>query len=213
MRDAWFLVGMATLAAITHSLVPDHWVPYVVVARAHHWSRRRTIGMAAIGAAAHLVSTGAVGLVLGLFYQGVLGRGKMVEDLTGLLVVGIGAWFLLRGLARARSGRTHGDFCGHGERHRTGRPDSFLLGAVFGLRPCVEALPIFLMAAAKGFAVAAAAILGWAAASILGMIAVVYIGRAQLERLRLGWLEAYAEALAGLTIVIVGLGVLLFGFI
>ena len=62
MRGIWFLVIMSIVAALSHSLVPDHWVPYVVVGRAHHWSKGRTLGMAAAGALAHLASTAAVGL-------------------------------------------------------------------------------------------------------------------------------------------------------
>lgn len=210
MNGAWFLVGMAILAAITHSLVPDHWVPYVVVSRAHHWSRRRTVLMAAVGALAHLLSTAAVGLVLGFFFQRFLETGgEAIERYTGFLVIGIGLWFLWRG-RRARTGHTHAEVCGHGEREAE-EGDSLLLGALFGLRPCVEALPIFLAAASRGFLPAALSVAGWAVASVAGMVGIVYFGRNRLERLRLGWLEKHAESLAGTTIIAVGLGVLLLG--
>jgi len=213
MNGSWFLVGMSILAALTHSLVPDHWVPYVVIARAHHWTRQRTVWMAAVGAVAHLVSTAAVGLILALFFQSFLNRGgEIIEDLTGLLVVGIGGAFVWRGIVHAKRGQTHGDVCGHHER-QADKEDSLLLGAVLGLRPCVEALPIFLAAASKGLPVAAATVLGWALASVLGMVVIVSIGRARLEKIRLGWLEQHAETLAGVTIIFVGLGVFLFGLL
>ncbi|MGE5599665.1 MAG: hypothetical protein ACM3XS_09825 [Bacteroidota bacterium] len=212
MNGSWFPVGMAVLAAITHSLVPDHWVPYVVVARAHRWSRRRTVLMAAAGALAHLLSTAAAGLILGLFYQRFLETGgEAIEQLTGLLVIGFGLWFLWRG-RKAGDGRTHAEVCRHGEREAE-RADSLLLGAFLGLRPCVEALPIFLAAASRGMAPAALAVAGWAVASVAGMVGIVYFGRNRLERIKLGWLESHAESLAGGIIVAVGLGALIFGLL
>lgn len=212
MGGILFLVGTAILAALLHSLVPDHWVPYVVIGRAHHWTRRHSIWMAGVGAMAHLASTAAVGLVMGLFFQGFLRRdgGESVENLTGFLVIGIGAWFLIRGLTRSGRGLTHAEVCGHNER-QAHQEDSLFLGAVFGLRPCVEALPIFLLAASRGILAVVLTILGWALASIFGMIGVVYLGFTRLERINLGWLEQHAETLAGGIIILVGLGVFLLG--
>ena len=152
-------------------------------------------------------------MILGLFFQNLLTRGsQFIERVTGFLVMAIGLWFLIRGAIRARHGHTHSELCRHGEREAE-QKDSLTLGAIFGLRPCVEALPIFLQAATKGFAAAAATVAGWAIASVVGMIAVVYIGSRGLEHIHLGWLEKYAEMLAGVTIVLVGaLGVtLIFG--
>ena len=211
----WFYMGAASLVAVIHSLVPDHWVPYVVIARAHHWSRRRTIAMATVGACAHLLSTAAAGLILGLFFEQFLkARGELIEELTGILVILLGAWFVWRGLAAARQGKTHDEICTHDERHKAaGDKDSLFLGAVFGLRPCFEALPIFLAASAYGLLTVSATVLCWAVASVAGMNIIVYAGLTHLEKIRLGWLEQYTEVLAGTAIFLVGAVMLLLGLL
>ena len=36
------LVGTAISTAVLHTLIPDHWLPFVLIGRARNWSLRHT---------------------------------------------------------------------------------------------------------------------------------------------------------------------------
>ena len=61
------LLGTAVSTAAFHTLIPDHWLPFVLIGRARGWSLRRT---AALSGASAIVHT-ALSLALGLLALGI----------------------------------------------------------------------------------------------------------------------------------------------
>ena len=53
-----FLSSCAT--AIIHALIPDHWLPFVLMARTEKWSERRTILLVALAGLLHVMVSFAV---------------------------------------------------------------------------------------------------------------------------------------------------------
>src|SRR4051812_26679644 len=80
-----------------HAALPTHWLPFALVGRAQGWPARRTLSVAALAGAGHILFTVvlgaaivALGRVLDERYSGVL------ELLTGALLIGFGLFYLLR---------------------------------------------------------------------------------------------------------------------
>lgn len=99
------VVGAAAVGAI-HSVLPDHWVPLAVVARAQNWSLPRLARVSVLAAAGHVVTSLAIGGVValvGLQFQ------KQIETQQGHIVGGVlvitGVGFLIWGLTGR--GRAH----------------------------------------------------------------------------------------------------------
>ena len=99
------LVLTTVVTAVVHTLIPDHWLPFVLVSRAEGWSVRRTISMTMLSALLHVSLSSALGLVIvgaGLGAEkAVLGLGEALESITGWMLVVFGVaymlWFLARG--------------------------------------------------------------------------------------------------------------------
>lgn len=99
MFDSWVLVSAAAMAAATHSLLPDHWIPFVAAAKGARWSIRQTMRVTGIGAMAHLLSTMILGILTAFLGAGVAGKvGEQAETIGGFIVLAFGLYFIIRGL-------------------------------------------------------------------------------------------------------------------
>lgn len=219
MNPYLVIVFPTILVALLHSMQLDHWMPYVVTARARKWPLRTVLLMALSGALAHLISTTLVGAALILCGEGLKAVfAKGLQYGVGVVVTIVGLWFIYRGLQILKQRETHAEHCGHHERtilvkengahqHAGGSRAgaSFFLGAVYGLRPCLEAMGLFLKAASYPISVSVLTVFGWAVASVAGMVGVVWLGTVSLERLRIDKLEKYNELLTGLIIAVIGI--------
>ena len=98
------LVGGAGVIGVVHAVLPDHWVPLAVVARAEKWSMARLATASSIAAVGHILASillGALVALVGLQFQ------KQIETQQGHIVGGVliltGLGFLVWGV----SGRGH----------------------------------------------------------------------------------------------------------
>ncbi len=98
------LVATTAATAVLHTLIPDHWLPFVLIARSEGWDARRTAALTAASAALHVAVSIALGLSAHLLARGAeaaVGLGESIErfsaaslTLFGVLYAG---WFLVRG--------------------------------------------------------------------------------------------------------------------
>jgi len=202
------LVGAGSVALVHTVLGPDHYLPFVALARARHWSTRRTLALTSICGAGHVLASlalGGLGVGLGL----ALSRAERLESVRG----GIAAWALILfgaiysawGVRRA---------LGHGEhRHETGqRTTTWSLFLIFVLGPCEPLIPLFVLPASRGdWFVAGLTATVFGAVTIGTMVALTSLQLIGLRRLRWARLEPWTHALAGAVIAASGAGVLLLG--
>ena len=206
----YVLVGTAGAAAAAHALLPDHWLPYVLTAKARQMSCGRAAVMAGAGSIAHLFSTVIIGVLFALAGDGVATQTTWALDrLVGLVVIGLGMYFIWRGWSGKYRwhGHDHHDQHGHGchkQDHR-GRGSDYALGAILGARPCAEAVPIFLAVSTQGVFSSMAAIGSWVVVTVASMVGIVWLSAAGVEALRLSWLERYGEVISGAIIAVIGL--------
>ena len=222
------VAGSAMVGAV-HALLPDHWIPFVLLSRARRWDLRRSLSATAAGGLAHLVSTAALGLLVALLGTEALKRAGPAAEFAGAGILAVfGLLLSIRGLRSARSGRghVHGHASGHAGAHASGhagvhasgptpdpspgRPASsdrghLLQGALLGARPCAEAIPVFLAAAAYGLTSSILAILAWVIATLGVMVGIVWLSLLGLRTVKLDFLEKYGEVAAGLLILLMGL--------
>lgn len=114
------LILAAGTVAILHSILPDHWVPLAVVARAERWGIGRVARLSALASAGHVLTSvvlGGVIAVVGLQFQ------RQIDVQQGHLV---GAVLIVTGLAFLVWGLTgHGHSHHHDEHDRGDRDHSY----------------------------------------------------------------------------------------
>jgi ABC-type nickel/cobalt efflux system permease component RcnA len=233
--DSALLALLATAAFIgtVHTLAgPDHYVPFIAMARARGWRAGRTAAVTLACGTGHVagsVALGAVGIALGL----ALGRMEWIEafrgDVAGWLLLGFGLAYAAWGLRQAWKKRPHRHWHGHGDGvvhdHEHGHAGEhahvhgagegaartltpWLLFVIFVFGPCEALIPVLMVPAAEGSWGRVALVTAvFAATTLATMTAVVLAAHHGLSRLPLGPAERYAHALAGAALAACGAGI------
>lgn len=121
--DVTLLVLTAASIGFVHTVLgPDHYLPFVALAKARDWSARRTAWITGLCSSAHVMSSvliGAIGIAAGAAVERVLHIENFRGHVAPWLLLGFGlayaAWGVKRGL-RGESHR-HEHFHADGTRH------------------------------------------------------------------------------------------------
>ena len=204
-ETAALCVTAGSVGALHTILGPDHYVPFVAMARAGGWSMAKTLRVTLACGLGHLAGSivlGISGLALGL----AAARFEPIESVRGavagwLLIVG-GAALLGWGCLRAAVPHDAG---AHPACDATSvwAPWAAFLVFVFG--PCEPLIPLVMLPAARasGWAVAAV-ITAFVAATLATMVAAVWAMRRGVGLVRAPRLARFADMLAGLAILACG---------
>lgn len=235
MSSSLVLLAMtAVWIGILHTILgPDHYLPFVFMARAGRWSRAKTLGVTLACGLGHVLSSvvlGAVGIALGL----TVGRLEAVESwrgqLTAWALIAFGLVYFTWGLRRALRRRPHAHVHAHadGTVHRhvhvheeehlhvhatpLVRLTPWVLFTLFVFGPCEPLIPLLLYAAVQQSLTGVVLVtLVFGVATLSTMVAAVLVCLAGVERLPLAGIERYTHALAGAALALCGLALHVFG--
>jgi hypothetical protein len=226
------LLAAAFGVGVVHTLLgPDHYLPFIMLAKARGWSRVRTVAVTSICGLGHIGSSvilGSLGIAFGL----AIGQIDSVESGRGPLaawaLVAFGVAYALWGLRHALRKRkgieahVHGDevhihshgLSPHGHEHQTvGATTTFwTLFIIFVLGPCEPLIPLFALPASQGrWDVALLTALVFAVATLVSMVGATLLGLRGLNMLKLGPLEQWSHVIAGCVIAAAGLSIIYLG--
>ncbi len=225
----------AASIALVHTLAgPDHYLPFIMMAKARKWSRAKTgwiTGLCGLGHVLSSIVLGFVGIAVGV----ALGHLESIESVRGGLaawaLIAFGAAYCVWGIRRAIKNRPHvhlhhhGDAGEHEHEHAHHRDHAHVHGetekgsitpwalfTIFVLGPCEPLIPLVMYPAAKMSLPGVFLVAGvFGAVTIATMLAVVALSSWGLRLLPLGRLERYTHVLAGATICLSGLAIQFLG--
>jgi len=231
-NELWVLSAVAASVAFVHTVSgPDHYLPFVAMARAGDWSRRRTVWITAVCGLGHVLSSmllAAVGLLAFRGADRLLHFEQFRGDLAAWGLILFGLFYAAWGLRRARRGASHahphvhadgtthvhhhqhhgGHLHGHGNRQLT----PWVLFTIFLLGPCEPLIPMLMYASTNAGHSAALSVAGvFTVVTILTMVAIVVLALAGMNRLRLPHMERYAHVFAGVAVMACGLAIQFLG--
>jgi ABC-type nickel/cobalt efflux system permease component RcnA len=224
------LLLTAAATAAFHTLIPDHWLPFVLVGRARGWSARTVAAVSGLSALVHTLLSVALGLAALLLGQTVAHAvGERLERASGVLLVvfglAYGLWARRKGghfhpggaLLHARDEREHCD--GHegpdSVEHLHYHADDAWIGKeagkgavalalIVGLNPCVLVLPTMVATASQGAGALALVTLAYSVTTIALMVGLSVAGVVGSRRLPVPSVARHMETASGLLIAIVG---------
>ncbi len=206
MNLAMALVAAAVSVGSIHTLAPDHWLPFAALARAQHWSARRTALVTAACGLGHVTGSVALGLLSVLLGVELLERfGRHLESASGLLLIGFGVAYAVWGLRRSADAHRHHHGHSHGPAPSALSPWTLFL--VFSADPCVAVIPLIFAAAPLGWATTLAVIVAYEVATIGTMVALVLPTRVAATAADGVWIDRHGDALAGAVVALVGMAV------
>lgn len=119
------VAGTGFTVAFLHAAIPTHWLPFVLVGRAQHWSLARTLAVTALAGLGHVALTTLLGVVvvwLGISVNDWLGSAfPLLAGGTLLLLGGFYLWRQWQGKGHSHwFGGQHGHHHGDAHTHDAG---------------------------------------------------------------------------------------------
>ena len=223
------LTATAASIGFFHTLVgPDHYLPFIMMAKSGKWSLFKTGCVTALCGVGHVLSSvllGIVGIALGLAVTKVTAVESLRGNLAAWFLIAFGLVYFIWGMRRAVKRRPHTHRHGHGvdadhlhvhthtDEHAhvhheegSGSVTPWILFIIFIFGPCEPLIPLLMYPAAKSSAFGVALVTAvFGTATILTMLALVMVASLGMNVLPLGRLERYTHALAGGTIALCGM--------
>jgi hypothetical protein len=233
LSDATTYVLMATAGAtaLLHTLIPDHWLPFVLIGRARGWSGATTAAVSGFSALIHVVLSVILGLVaLGIGLTAANAIGETLHHVGAVLLVVFGLayalWAWRKGghfhpggrllHAKGEAPQCTGEEGDSNPEHLHYHADGHLIGGqagwsgwwlavIIGANPCVLILPIMVATAGRGRQVFLLVVATYGVATVLLIVVLSVLGVAAGRRLSLPVAARHMEAASGLLIALLGL--------
>jgi len=190
--------------ALLHTLIPSHWLCFVVVGRAQGWPRRKTLGVTAAAGIVHVATTVTLGIALAAAGRSLLEHQEhLLERVSAFILIVLGALYLGSHLLHAGH---------HHESDKAVSEKAAVLALVFSLvlSPCSASIPLLIVASASA---------GWTALALIAVVLLVttvgvmllMVGLTSLgiERLQFSFFDRYEKLIVGLVLCALGALVLL----
>ncbi len=223
----------AASLGFAHTLLgPDHYLPFVVMARARRWSQARTVWITMLCGFGHIGSSvllGLVGIALGVAVTSLEGIEALRGDLAAWGLIAFGLFYFAWGLKKAWRGRPHEhvhiheDGLVHVHRHihetdhahvhdEGANITPWILFTIFVLGPCEPLIPVLMYPAAKESLSGLFWVAGvFGGVTVLTMTGIVFLSMRGVSLIPHGGLERYTHALAGAAICLCGIAVRFLG--
>ena len=239
VNDVVFVTLAATGFAVgfLHAVIPTHWLPFVVAARAQGWNHSKTLTITAFAGAGHVLFTTALGALVVWGGMAINSRiGNAFPLIAGGALIALGIFYFIRQI-RGNHGHVH-LLGGHTHAHgHSDNPHSFVdethekeadalerdwsrrrsdWAAIIGLlalltfSPCEAFLPVFLTGAKYGWVGFGLLSTVLAIATVAGMITFTSLTLFGLQRLRFVTLEKFEPLIVSGVFCLLGALVIIF---
>lgn len=195
------LAGTFVLAFV-HALIPNHWLPLVAVARAEHWKIRDLNMVTLIAAAAHVIGTVILGIVLGLIGVKLQNEyGTVIYVVAPVLLITFGLIYFTVNLPHHHHHEKK-DIAGY---KRSKKKWILIFIVMMFLSPCLEVESLFLSAGAYGMATVLIMSVIYTIVSISGILLLVNLGNKGVNLLPAEFIEHNEKKISGGVLILVGI--------
>ncbi|MBN2273923.1 MAG: sulfite exporter TauE/SafE family protein [Bacteroidales bacterium] len=231
--DINILLATAASVGFIHTVAgPDHYLPFVVIAKARKWSIAKTsliTFLCGIGHVGSSILLGSLGIGLGVMLSKIKGIESFRGDLAAWAFVIFGLVYMVWGIYRAVKNKPHSHVHyhtgegmhehvhthenNHDHIHRKEKAVNltpWVLIIIFVLGPCEVLIPMLMYPAAEhgtmGIIMVSTV---FAITTIATMLVIVLLLTTGFKRIPFGKLERYTHAIAGAIILLSGIAILL----
>ncbi len=206
--DMLSILAGAFLVSVAHAILPDHWLPLILISRAEKWSQAETLWITALVTIPHLVSTILLGLLVGMIgFRLSASYEALMEIVAPAMFVLIGLVYVYRNY-RAE-GHHHGaDISSLGDRSK--RKVVALMATALFFSPCVPMGSYFFIVGAEGVTGLALVSIIYIVVTLGVLLLMVALGRRGVERIQWHFLEHNENLITGLVLIVLGLLIFLF---
>ncbi len=226
-------ITAASLGFIHTVLGPDHYVPFIVLSRARKWTVSKTMWITFIAGVGHIggsVVLGIGGVALGVGLNKLVFIESVRGEIVGWMLMAFGGTYAIYGVFKYLKDGGHNhlpDFLipkkirqmkhdvSHSmeEKEDNTKLTPWILFIIFVFGPCEVLIPMLIFPAAeKNIAGVISVTLFFGTTTILTMMLLVYLGHFGSSLVRLKPYEKYMHLIAGLVILLSGIGMHFLGW-
>ena len=234
-NEIMILAATAVSIAFFHTLLgPDHYIPFISMAKARKWSLAKTswiTGLCGLGHIASSVILGIVGIGFGVSVSKITNTESIRGEIAAWFLIAFGIVYFIWGVRKAIRSREHShkhDHIdgsnhvhnhSHKEKHLHIHSDKkernitpWILFTIFFFGPCEPLVPILMYPAAKDSMFGLILITStFGLITILTMLGVVLTTSLGVNLFPLKRLERHTHALAGATLFFCGISIQFLG--
>ena len=234
-QELWLLTFTAASIGFFHTLFgPDHYVPFIVIAKARKWSLAKTFWLTFVCGIGHVGSSillGILGIALGLAVMRLEAFEAFRGNIAAWALIAFGFVYFLWGLRRAfrkkphqhihahQNGTTHTHTHTHSSDHvhvheKTDAVNitPWILFTIFVLGPCEPLIPLLMYPAAKSSIMGLTLVTAVFSSVTIGtMLTIVLITSFGIAFVPTEKLERFSHALAGATVCLCGIAIQFLG--
>ncbi|MFH1051633.1 MAG: sulfite exporter TauE/SafE family protein [bacterium] len=234
MTESYVLITSAAFLGVVHTILgPDHYVPFIAIAKARQWNISKTALITLLCGIGHILSSvviGMLGIILGWALYSVETFESVRGDIAGWLLIAFGIVYTAWGINRFIKKKPHKHPHYHSEgifhSHKHSHSDShshkdeteksnitpWALFIIFIFGPCEPLIPIVMYPAANhNYFLVIIVSLIFGITTIATMLILTFAGLYGLNLLQLNKLEKYIHLIAGITIILCGISVKFLG--
>lgn len=221
MDSVALYISAAGIALLHTILGPDHYLPFVVIAKARNWSKFRTFWITLLCGIGHVSSSVILG-ILGILFGVALNKLVHIEafrgEIAAWVLIVFGFVYFLWGLWQSRK-NVHKHIINNPHLHVHDEHDvekinitPWVLFIIFVLGPCEPLIPLFIYPAAQHHWTAVLIVTVIFSAITIGtMLILTFAGIYGLNKLNIKKMERYMHALAGFVIFLCGISIQFLG--
>jgi putative Mn2+ efflux pump MntP len=204
------IIAGAFLVSAAHAILPDHWLPMILISRAEKWTQAETLWVTALVTIPHMVSTIVLGVLVGLVsFRLSATHEALMEVVAPAMFVLIGLIYVYRNFKAEGHHHHHGaDISSLGDRSKK-TVITFMATALF-FSPCVPMGSYFFIVGAEGIASLALVSIIYVVVTLGILLLMVALGRKGVERIQWHFLEHNENLITGVILIALGLFVFLF---
>lgn len=237
MHELTVITITAASIGLFHTLLgPDHYLPFIVMARARKWSLVKTTFITILCGIGHVLSSiilGIIGIALGISINKLEAIESYRGGIAAWLLIAFGTGYFVWGVFLARRNRSHKHWHAHGDvsmpihkhKHKHSKDQlhvhkgektknltPWILFIIFVFGPCEPLIPLLIYPAARSSAFGLALVTGvFGVVTIATMLSIVILLSLGTNLLPMGRLERYTHALAGAMICFCGIAIRFLG--
>jgi sulfite exporter TauE/SafE len=226
------LITAASLGFFHTLFGPDHYLPFIVIAKAKKWSLVKTAWITFLCGLGHVGSSLAIGTV-GIIFGVALFKIEFIEgfrgNIAGWLLFGFGLAYFIWGVRKSWRSRPHAHFhmheigASHDHEHshfkkhvhvhgNEANLTPWVLFIVFVFGPCEVLIPLLMYPAAEASWYATLLVAGvFSITTVTTMLSVVVLGTYGFKFTNFSFLERHSEAVAGFSIMLCGAAIQFLG--
>jgi len=216
MEQELLILSLTALSlGFIHTLIgPDHYIPFIAMAKASRWRLSKTIIITSLCGIGHILSSvilGLVGIALGIAVTRLTAIESLRGELAAWFLVVFGLIYFLFGIYIALKNRHHEHFLIN-KKNKKVNLTPWILFTIFVFGPCEPLIPLVMYPAAKGSILGLMMVTGiFGITTIATMLAIVIIASFGVNLMPMEKFERYMHALAGLAILLCGVAIKFLG--